>query len=983
HYFDYNQDGIKDLFISDSCLFEPGHIEGMILGFDGNNISGKHNFTYLDYDFRILPEYYTINYHYTAFGGDLCIHDFDGDGFDDIIFTDSSGRMNRVDGCGVTIVMYNNGTHLEGNYSVSEFQTTWIYGNGGDYFGGHDDSGMDIGDINNDGNIDLIISGSGADGINNEYDRSGEIAILYQKPERPQTIDLSVRSNIDVSIIGQTGIAIGFGVVSTGDYNGDGYDDILFSNDATYSVAWDGGVYLWLGREIQSSVYSLSTCKFLFKGQSGTEMERYGYRNAFANINGDEYMDLIISPDRGDFTDIFFSANNPPNILNVTFEKSEVYRGQINQMVIEFNDDRTTAENMTVKVQYRSIRDWINVTLLSIDNSNNKLLYDIQTNYSSHLGNYSYRVRLTDQDDLTTGWSYYNNSVYVKNNKPTIWDEYSGPGDVGRGFPNRFGFRVNDPETPINEMNFTYRIVEPDVYFYDLTPNRMTDGNRLYFEVIIPKDFDTGFFHFEIFVTDGDGDMVKSDSPHGFNIFNWTLAFNDYSITHPKVNRGNSTNVTFKLFDNDDRIDDLYNISLDFIHVSSGRVRTFIPFFNGTDYERLYHANITAGLDWETGRYDILLRTGAWNRTYYEPFFICNNLPQLLRDNITRYINTSGLTRIDITGMIIDLEDGSNLQWNVSDPMLDIPFSLKFNTSENRSFLDVYMEDNVTFNDTIKIIGYDMDGSGVEVKVLLVINTTKIIEEIIEVDMRLDVTGPSSIWSANVTLNFTFQIENNGNIPLSFDLNLLGNGSSYLKSFDTSFTLFPGEIRSLNFSFDVDLEPGYNYFGFGVEAFYEENDWVVWRNYTVIRNIEDDGDPDLIDSDIPWILLGFGSSGFLLLVAILILLFVVIRKKKSNDLENTPDENHEDEIFDETEFIEEDLSLQTEMEFPDQDRIEPLIPEALNDPFGDFVLPDDQSEPQMEDAENIIAETGKDPSLNSNEVSHPSDEISEKNDLQK
>jgi len=957
-YFDYDKDGYKDLIISDSGNREPGYIRGMIYGFNGENLQGVTNLSYSDYDFRILPELLGETSIHGAFGTYLIIHDFDDDGWEDIIWSQDSAEYLWRDGCGLTLIMYLNGSTLNGNYTLADFQTTHIYGEAGDGFGAeYNGKRIATGDINGDGKNELILSGPGADGVNNNNDRCGEIAILFQRSDRPQNIDLRKRANINVSIIGgKSGEAIGLGSLSAGDYNGDGYDDLLFSNDATYNVAWDGGMYLWLGRDLDDNIYGVSSSKFLIKGQSGEMMERYGYQNTFANLNGDEFMDIIVSPypGHGDYTDIFYSYNNPPNLLNITFEKKETFRGTSNNITLRINDDRTSLENITIEIQERTDGEWYNLSSTGVEIDSDEIMFDISTEYTSTIGNYSYRLKLTDQDDLSTGWIYYNNSVYVKNNLPEVYVMYPGLTEVGRSFPLRFGIRVNDPETPLDELEFAFRFIGTDRYFGNLTPVRIEEENELHFEFPIPRDMEPGFYHYNILVTDGDGGTTSANRSGGVTIYNCSLGYNDFNIEPLEVYRGEVTYLSFNLFDHDDKIDCLYNVTIDYLHVRSGKIRYFHPDYNGTDYYRTYYDNITIGLDWDIGQYDVHLHSGIWNKTYPKPVMVRNNPPVLMRDNITRYINTSGSTRINITDTVVDIEDGTDLQWNLSDTSLDLPFSYVFNRTGSNTYIDIHVDENVTFNDSINITGSDRDGDAAEVRLLFIINTTKIIEELIDIDITFDVTGPSSsVWSEKTGLNVTLRMENKGNVPVTIELQPLGNGSSYLGSLEDSLVLEPGETVYKNSSFQVVLMEGYNHFGFGVRASYNGIYHECWDNITIIRNIEDLPDPDPED-DIPWFLISVASIALVVVLILIIIIFIFLRKKKQTEQVDLPDEETMNDIFGDHSGTDDGIPLG--IYDPVKDEPEPsipLIPEEQDNPFEEFDLPNDIIEPQNESVDSL------------------------------
>ncbi|HUD89296.1 MAG TPA: VCBS repeat-containing protein [Xanthobacteraceae bacterium] len=131
-------------------------------------------------------------------GGLTDAHDFNGDGYSDILWRDTSGNM--------AIWEMNGGTILNpSNSGLGSVSTTW--------------SIVGQRDFNGDGNADILW-----------HDTSGNLAIW----------EMSGTTILNPSNSGLGSVSTVWSVVGTGDFNGDGYADILWRNTTTGDVAiWE------------------------------------------------------------------------------------------------------------------------------------------------------------------------------------------------------------------------------------------------------------------------------------------------------------------------------------------------------------------------------------------------------------------------------------------------------------------------------------------------------------------------------------------------------------------------------------------------------------------------------------------------------------------------------------------------------------------------------------------------------------------------
>ena len=235
--------------------------------------------------------------------------DLNNDGYDDMLIGARYGDAynNSATNAGDSYVVFGQATftspislaNLDGSNGFT------IYGIDTSDYAGFDIS--NAGDVNGDGHVDILIGAYAADP--NGAD-SGEAYLLLGKPEGfNRSINLA-----QLAVDGSDGIVIygiaagdntGRAVSSAGDFNGDGYDDLLIGahNYDAEGISNAGGAYLIYGKADGYANLELSSLDgsdgFSLYGNNASDYAGIAVSSA-GDINHDGFADIIIGAYAGD-----------------------------------------------------------------------------------------------------------------------------------------------------------------------------------------------------------------------------------------------------------------------------------------------------------------------------------------------------------------------------------------------------------------------------------------------------------------------------------------------------------------------------------------------------------------------------------------------------------------------------------------------------------------------------------------------------------
>jgi hypothetical protein len=300
---DFNGDGKADLLVGAPLADGPDNSREnageayVILG--SADIEGSLDLASAKQDVTILGASGGDNLGFVVASGDI-----NGDGIDDILV---GARFASPDGgrsyAGEAYVILGSSSLRQSvDIALGQQDLTIVGAEASDYLG----YGLASGDINGDGVDDLIIVAPGADGPDNGRQDAGEAYVVLGSPDLRGTIDVG-QDQQDFTIVGAEADDLLANFAASGDFNGDGRDDIFLGThkaDGPDNQRPDGGeAYVILGSQRPKGTLDLASGKGFLTVWGGDASDWLGFFLAAGDVNGDHRDDLIVSARNADGLD--------------------------------------------------------------------------------------------------------------------------------------------------------------------------------------------------------------------------------------------------------------------------------------------------------------------------------------------------------------------------------------------------------------------------------------------------------------------------------------------------------------------------------------------------------------------------------------------------------------------------------------------------------------------------------------------------------
>ncbi len=246
------------------------------------------------------------NLSYQFAGSAALPGDVNNDGYGDIIIGESAFNNSLEAYKGRLSLFY-------GGANMNNVADRIIYGESSyDYFGY---SVSDAGDVDGDG-VNEFVAGAP---LNDNAGNNAGMVYLYKGTETATDLD-------DVELTGLPSVQFGYAVSSAGDFNADGYDDVIVGAPKAYSNGLESGeASIYFGGPVWNKTPDIT-----ISGQNS--YDHLGTSVSFAgDVNQDSYDDLIIGAPENDAagTDagrayIFFGGPSPDGVPDLIISGESV-----------------------------------------------------------------------------------------------------------------------------------------------------------------------------------------------------------------------------------------------------------------------------------------------------------------------------------------------------------------------------------------------------------------------------------------------------------------------------------------------------------------------------------------------------------------------------------------------------------------------------------------------------------------------------------
>ncbi|MCK5559435.1 MAG: SBBP repeat-containing protein, partial [Thermoplasmata archaeon] len=255
----------------------------------------------------------------------------------------------------------------------------------------------------------------------------------------------------------------------------------------------------WDKTDLSTPTYNNGRWEYSFNMPFDALFGYYDFR-ARCNDSDGNYSEWVY------LNDSLLVYNTGPKVIDAKLSEISIYRTESVYLFINGSDYETPEGMLSFYVQFKpqSEDEWTNLTGNYL---NNTWEVGFVTKKESMIGMYDFRTKFEDNETLSTGWVYLNDSLKILNNPPIISEDLD---DITIGIqPLIIDLTLYESDIEDTDVNLTWSI-EPQTYTYIESATIIDTINDTI--KIVPKENTTGTEDIELTLTDKDsGTAIKSD----------------------------------------------------------------------------------------------------------------------------------------------------------------------------------------------------------------------------------------------------------------------------------------------------------------------------------------------------------------------------------------------------------------------------------------------------------------------------------------